>query len=189
MSTATTTTTQGTRGLQTRTSARPPRAWWASLAFPLSTTDRAADIGILIARVITGAVFIGHGGQKLFSWWGGGGIEGTGAAFEKSGLSPGEPLAILAGSGEFFGGILLILGLLTRLGAFAIATSMVVAIVSMHLPGPFLDGYEFPLTLLGISIFLLLAGPGRFSLDAAIRHRLDEPAAPSSSSARPATES
>lgn len=174
MSTATTTTTPGRRAPAPRSDGEPaPASRWIGLAFARSNTDRVTDIGLLIARVITGAVFIGHGGQKLFSWWGGGGIEGTGASFEKVGLSPGEPLAVLAGSGEFFGGILLILGLLTRLGAFAIATSMVVAIVSMHLPGPFLDGYEYPLTLLGISILLLLAGPGRYSFDAVIRRRLD----------------
>lgn len=174
MSTATTTTTPGQRAPAPRSGAEPaPSARWIALAFARSNTDRVTDIGLLIARVITGAVFIGHGGQKLFGWWGGGGIEGTGASFEKVGLSPGEPLAILAGSGEFFGGILLILGLLTRLGAFAIATSMVIAIISMHLPGPFLDGYEYPLTLLGISILLLLAGPGRYGLDAVVRRRLD----------------
>lgn len=173
MSTATTTTTPGQRAPAPRTTEGSASPRWIGLAFARSTTDLPADVGLLITRVLTGAVFIGHGGQKLFGWWGGGGIEGTGVAFEKVGLTPGEPLALLAGSGEFFGGILLILGLLTRLGAFAIATSMVIAIVSMHLPGPFLDGYEYPLTLLGISLFLLLAGPGRFSFDAAIRRRFD----------------
>ena len=151
------------------------RALGLSLAFPRSHTDRPTDVGLLLARLIVGVVFIAHGGQKLFGLWGGGGIEGTGAGFEKAGLSPGEPLALLAGSGEFFGGILLILGLLTRLGAFSIAASMVVAIVAMHLPGPLLDGYEFPLTLLGISLLLLLAGPGRLSVDALVRRRIDGP--------------
>ncbi|MDO9353388.1 MAG: DoxX family protein [Solirubrobacteraceae bacterium] len=143
------------------------------LAFARSTTDRPGDVGLLIARVIIGAVFIGHGAQKLFAWWGGDGIAATGVGFEGAGLSPGEPLAVLAGAGEFFGGILLILGLLTRLGAFSVGTSMVIAIVAMHLPGPFLGGYEFPLTLLGGAVLLLLIGPGRLSVDALVRNRLD----------------
>lgn len=147
----------------------------ASLAFPRSRTDRPTDVGLVVARVVLGAVFVAHGAQKLFGWWGGGGIDGTGAMFEQTGLSPGEPLAVLAGSGEFFGGILIALGLLTRLGAFSVGTSMVVAIVSLHLPGPFLDGYEFPLTLLGAAVLLLLAGPGRFSLDALLRDRIEGP--------------
>lgn len=179
MSTATTTTpgttTPGDRPPAHREASAPVRRGspLVALAFARSGTDRWTDLGLLVARVIVGAVFIGHGGQKLFGWWGGGGIEGTGAAFEKAGLVPGEPPALLAGSGEFFGGILLILGLLTRLGAFAIATSMVVAIVSMHLPGPFLDGYEFPLTLFGAAFLFLLAGAGRISFDGVIRHRIE----------------
>lgn len=142
------------------------------LAFPRSNTDRPTDVGLLVARLVIGAVFIAHGGQKLFSLWGGGGIEGTGAMFEQTGLSPGEPLAVMAGAGEFFGGILLVLGLLTRLGAFSVGVSMVVAIIAIHLPGPFLDGYEFPLTLLAGAVVLLLTGPGRLSLDALVNARL-----------------
>lgn len=158
------------------------------LAFPRSRTDRPTDVGLLVARLVVGAVFIAHGGQKLFGLWGGGGIEGTGAMFEGSGLTPGEPLAVLAGAGEFFGGILIVLGLLTRLGAFSVGTSMVVAIIALHLPGPFLDGYEFPLTLLAGAVVLLLTGPGRLSLDALVHDRLAGRApdtAPSTSTASP----
>jgi putative oxidoreductase len=143
-----------------------------ALAFPRSSTDRPTGVGLLVARLVIGAVFIAHGGQKLFGLWGGGGIEGTGQMFEGTGLSPGEPLAVLAGAGEFFGGILLVLGLMTRLGAFSVGVSMVVAIIAIHLPGPFLDGYEFPLTLLAGAVVLLLAGPGRLSLDAVLNARL-----------------
>lgn len=183
-----TTTTPASRADAPAT-AKHPRERLLSLAFPLSSTDRPTDVALLLARLVVGAVFIGHGAGKLFGWWGGAGIEGTGVGFEKAGLSPGEPLALLAGAGEFFGGILVALGLLTRLGAFSIGTTMVVAIISMHLPGPFLDGYEFPLTLLAIAGVFLLAGPGRFSLDAVIRRRLSRaPAAsqPAAGRERPA---
>jgi putative oxidoreductase len=148
------------------------------LAFPRSRTDRPTDVGLVIARLVVGAVFVAHGAQKLFGAWGGGGIDGTGAMFEQSGLSPGEPLAVLAGSGEFFGGILIALGLMTRLGAFSVGTSMVVAIIAIHLPGPFVEGYEFPLTLLAAAVVLLVAGPGRLSLDAVIHDRLAGPEEP-----------
>lgn len=154
----------------------------AALAFPRSTTDRSTDVGLLIVRVVIGAVFVAHGAQKLFGWWGGGGIEGTGAMFAQSGLTPGEPLAVLAGAGEFFGGILLALGLLTRLGAFSVGTSMVVAIIALHLPGPFLDGYEFPLMLLGAAALLLLSGAGRLSLDALVHDRIAGPSATTAAS-------
>ncbi|MDO9409631.1 DoxX family protein [Patulibacter sp.] len=158
------------------------------LAFPRSRTDRPTDVGLLVARLVVGAVFIAHGGQKLFGLWGGGGIDGTGAMFAQSGLTPGEPLAVLAGAGEFFGGILIVLGLMTRLGAFSVGTSMVVAIIALYLPGPLLDGYEFPLTLLVAAVVLLLAGPGRLSLDALVHDRIagrTSDTAPSSAAASP----
>nr|WP_210491151.1 DoxX family protein [Patulibacter sp. SYSU D01012] len=144
-----------------------------TLLLPRSTTDGPADVGLLALRLVLGAVFVAHGAQKLFGAWGGGGISGTGQAFEAVGLSPGEPLAALAGTGELVGGVLLALGLLTRLGALSVGTSMVVAIVAMHLPGPFLGGYELPLALLAAAFAVMLVGPGRLSLDAVLRRRLD----------------
>lgn len=141
------------------------------LVFPPSSTDRAGDVGLLLLRLTLGAIFVAHGSQKLFGAWGGGGIEGTGQFFAQNGLKPGEALAVLAGTGELVGGILLALGLLTRLGALAIAVPMVIAIVAVHLPGPFIDGFEFPLALLAAAIVMLLVGPGRLSLDARIAGR------------------
>ncbi|MGX6446867.1 DoxX family protein [Patulibacter sp. S7RM1-6] len=155
------------------------------LLFPRSTTDGSADVGLLVLRLALGAVFVAHGAQKLFGAWGGGGIAGTGQAFEGVGLSPGEPLAALAGGGELIGGVLLALGLLTRVGALSVGASMAVAIVAMHLPGPFLDGYEFPLALLAAAVAMLLVGPGRLSVDAAIRARLDGAPAGTAASTSP----
>lgn len=163
----------------TRSESRHGRSRLTSLLFAGTSAGAATDVALLLARVIVGVVFIAHGGQKLFGLWGGEGIAGTGAMFEQSGLTPGEPLAVLAGAGEFFGGILLVLGLLTRLGAFAIATSMVVAIVAIHLPGPLLNGFEFPLSLLGIALVFLTLGAGRLSLDAIVRARMTRTADPS----------
>ena len=141
------------------------------LVFPSSSTDRAGDIGLLLLRLALGAIFVAHGAQKLFGAWGGGGIEGTGQFFAQNGLKPGEALAVLAGTGELVGGILLALGLLTRLGALAVAVPMVIAIVVVHLPGPFVDGFEFPLALLAAAILMMLVGPGRLSLDARLGGR------------------
>jgi putative oxidoreductase len=142
------------------------------LVFPLSRTDQAGDIGLLLLRLTLGVVFFAHGAQKLFGSFGGGGVSGTGAFFEQSGLTPGEPLAVLAGSGELVGGILLALGLMSRLGAVAVGTSMVIAIVAVHLPGPLIGGFELPLALLAAAGVVLLGGPGRLSLDRLVRERI-----------------
>ena len=141
------------------------------LVFPSSSTDRAGDVGLLLLRLTLGAIFIAHGAQKLFGSFGGGGIEGTGQFFAQNGLKPGEALAVLAGSGELVGGVLLALGLLTRLGALAVAVPMVIAIVVVHLPGPLVGGFELPLALLAAAVVVLLVGPGRLSLDARLGGR------------------
>lgn len=142
------------------------------LAFPRSTTDGAGDLGLLALRLTLGAIFVAHGAQKLFGAFDGGGISGTGAFFAQSGLTPGEPLAVLAGTGELVGGILLALGLLSRLGALAVGTSMVVALVAIELPGPLVGGFELPLVLLAAALVVLLVGPGRISLDRVLHDRL-----------------
>jgi putative oxidoreductase len=122
-------------------------------------------------RIALGIIFIGHGGQKLFGWWGGHGLAGTAAFFAaKFGLTPGWLWATLAGGGEFVGGLLLALGLFTRLGAFCICMVMLVAIFRVHLGSFFMPaGVEYPLSLLAAAVALLIAGGGKFSLDARLQ--------------------
>lgn len=126
-------------------------------------------------RLGLGAVFVAHGAQKLFGAFGGYGLEGTGGWMDSIGLSPGYLLALLAGLVEFFGGIAVIIGLLTRPAALAGALLMVVAIVSVHLQNGFFmsnNGYEFGLLLLLGFVSLLISGPGRLAVDNLIAARL-----------------
>ncbi len=122
-------------------------------------------------RIALGVIFIAHGGQKLFGWWGGHGLSGTAALFAgKFGLAPGWLWAGLAGGGEFGGGLLLILGLFTRLGALSICIVMLVAIFKVHLGSFFTPtGMEYPWSLLAAAVALLIAGGGKFSLDARLQ--------------------
>lgn len=123
-------------------------------------------------RATAGVIYIAHGGQKLFGWFGGYGLQGTGQWMESIGLSPGTAMAALAGGAEFFGGLLLLAGLLTRPAAILTAITMIVAIFSVHIQhGLFLanNGYEFGLALLGISAALALRGAGDLSIDRLIR--------------------
>ena len=79
-------------------------------------------------RIGAGVIFMAHGAQKLFGWFGGYGLEGTGGWMESIGLAPGYLMALLAGSAEFFGGLFLVLGLLVRPSAVVLAITMLVAI-------------------------------------------------------------
>lgn len=129
----------------------------------------------LALRLAAGIIFVAYGAQKLFGWFGGYGLEGTGQWMASIGLAPGYFMALMAGSAEFFGGILLILGIATRPTALALAVTMLVAIVTVHLPnGLFMsnNGYAFGLTLLAISASLVLSGAGRLAVDNLIATRL-----------------
>lgn len=126
-------------------------------------------------RIGAGAIFTAHGAQKLFGWFGGYGLEGTAGWMASIGLEPGMLLAALAGSAEFFGGLLLIIGLLVRPAALMLAVTMVVAIVTVHLDnGLFManNGYEFGLALLVISATLVFRGAGSLSADRALQLKL-----------------
>ncbi len=122
-------------------------------------------------RLGAGLIFTVHGAQKLFGWFDGNGLEATGSWMASIGLEPGIAMAALAGGAEFFGGLLLILGLLVRPAAAILSVTMVVAILAVHWQnGLFLsnNGYEFGLALLVISVALLFRGAGSFSVDRAL---------------------
>jgi len=122
-------------------------------------------------RLALGVIFLAHGGQKLFGWLGGRGLAGTaGFLAGKLGLEPGMLWALLVGLGEFGGALLLLLGLFTRLGALAIAIVMLVAILKVHWGTFFMPaGIEFAFSLLCSALALLIAGGGKFSMDARLQ--------------------
>lgn len=143
-----------------------------SLIHRILSTDNGA--GALALRVPVGIIFAAHGAQKLFGWFGGYGLEGTGQFFASVGLHPGYLMALLAGAAEFFGGLALVLGLLVRPAAAALAFAMLVAIFAVHWSRGFFmnnNGYEYALALFAASLSLLLSGGGRYSLDAALAAR------------------
>lgn len=128
-------------------------------------------LGLTMVRTVIGALFVGHGTQKLFGWFGGHGPEGTGQFFESLGLRPGRRHAMAAGAAEAGGGALLTLGLLTPAAAAALIGTMFTAIRTVHLKnGPWTTngGYEYNLTLIAAMIALADLGPGDFSLDHAL---------------------
>jgi putative oxidoreductase len=127
-----------------------------------------AGLEALILRVPIGLILAAHGSQKLFGWFGGHGLEGTSQWMASVGLNPGFVVALLAGSAEFFGGIALMLGLLTRPAALANAITMLVALLWVHSgKGFFMDthGIEYALALLSATSALAIMGGGRYALD------------------------
>lgn len=129
------------------------------------------DLGLLVLRLAVGLTLAAHGTQKLFGWFGGYGLAGTGGFMEQLGFHPGRRAAFMAGLSETLGGTLLALGAGTPLGAALIVGVMTVAIVTVHLPKGFFThngGYEFPLVLAASALSVALAGPGQLSVDALV---------------------
>jgi putative oxidoreductase len=125
------------------------------------------DVALLVLRVVVGTLFIGHGAQKLFGWFGGYGLAGTGAFMESLGLRPGKTMALAAGLSEVFGGILLVAGLFLPVAALLIGGAMVVAIAKVHGKNGVWsqnNGYEYNLVLLVLVAALALLGPGGISV-------------------------
>ena len=130
--------------------------------------DAVSGLGYPLIRFITGLILMPHGAGKLFGWFGGRGIEGTAAGFAKMGLEPALPLATLVGMTEFFGGLFLAIGLLTRPAALGMIAIMAVAVFQVHLKNGFFwfnGGYEYPLLWGIIGIAILFRGGGALSVD------------------------
>lgn len=126
------------------------------------------DVAILILRVVIGLLFIGHGAQKLFGWFGGSGPTGTANWLGSLGLNPSKLWAIVAGLGEFLGGLGLVLGLFTPLAAAAIIGAMLMAIIKVHWANGLWvtkGGFEYPLVNLVVAGYIALVGPGLYALD------------------------
>jgi len=126
------------------------------------------DLGLLMVRVVVGFLMAAHGSQKLFGWFGGYGLSGTGGFFEGLGFRPGRLFAAAAGASELVGGLLVAFGLLGPIGPMLILSVMIVAAISVHWHGVFAssNGIEIPLLYSVVAIALAFTGHGQFSLDA-----------------------
>jgi putative oxidoreductase len=133
-------------------------------------------LGTLAIRGVLGPLFIGHGTQKLFGWFGGHGLEGTAGFFEQGiGLRPGKRHATAAGVSEALGGALLTLGAMTPLAATMISGTMVTAIRKVHAAkGPWVTegGYEYNAVILATMFAISESGPGPLSVDRALFPRM-----------------
>jgi putative oxidoreductase len=126
-------------------------------------------IGRLAARVVIGGLFVGHGTQKLFGWFGGPGIEGTEQMMGALRLHPTRPNAVAAGVTETTGGALLVAGAATPLAAAGLIGTMITAIRKVHKPqGPWVaeGGWEYNAVLIAALMSLVDTGPGELSVDA-----------------------
>jgi putative oxidoreductase len=128
-------------------------------------------LGRLLARIVIGTLFVGHGTQKLFGWFGGPGLEKTTAMMDSLEMRPGRRNAVLASASETFGGALIAAGALTPLAAAALIGTMITAIRTVHLRKGFWNangGYEFNLALIAALVALVDGGPGGLSIDSAL---------------------
>jgi len=130
------------------------------------------DLALAFARIILGIVFFAHGAQKMLGWFGGFGFSGTVDAFDKMGMP--APLAYFIIFVEFFGALIMIFGLLSRLGGLGITALMLGAIFTVHMRNGFYmnwfgnqkgEGFEFHLLVIALAVLILIRGAGAFSLD------------------------
>jgi putative oxidoreductase len=133
------------------------------------------DFARLILRLVLGALIAGHGGQKLFGWFGGGGVEGTAGMMKSLEMHPPRQWAMLAGLSEFGGGVLTALGAFSPVGPLGIMGAMSMATAKVHWGKPIWNtagGAELPLTNMAAAAALAIAGPGRYSIDRMLGIRL-----------------
>jgi putative oxidoreductase len=152
---------------------------------PVIASRQSLAQGLL--RVILGIIFLAHGAQKLFGWFGGGGLAGTGDFMASIGLNPGVPMAILSGTGETIGGILLLLGVLVPVAAVLLTVDMLVAIIFRTSKLGFINGggVELNLLVLAAVAAVVLVGPGAYSLEQLVVRRRRREAAPSTGADEP----
>ncbi len=133
----------------------------------LKPLDNYRHFAVLLVRASLGALFLIHGGQKLFGWWGGPGPDGFVTGISGMGLPFPTVMAWAAMLAEFAGGIALLLGVMTRFFALGILVNMVVAIWKVHLPNGLLGqgGYELPLFYGIVALSFVIGGAGRYSID------------------------
>jgi len=126
----------------------------------------------LLLRATVGPVFVVHGTQKLFGWFGGHGLDGTGQFFESLGLRPGRRHALVAGATETGGGVLVAAGLATPAAAAGLIAVMITALRTAIWKDGFEPGTgEFEVLLAAAALSLAAGGPGPWSLDALGRER------------------
>jgi putative oxidoreductase len=144
---------------------------------------QSVNIATLVMRAALGVGFVAHGGQKLFGWFGGGGIAGTTAFFRTVGIPSPHAFAYVAGLAEFGGGIAIALGFLTVVAAIGLLAEMLIAITTVSYSAGFFVtaqkiGWELNVYLIGLLAALLFTGPGAWSADAALGLTRREPVAP-----------
>ena len=154
----------------------------------LSTSN---DLTLTILRLVMGVVFFAHGAQKMLGWFGGYGFHGTMGFFTHAGIP--APLAFLAICAEFFGGLGLIVGLLSRIAAVGITVNMLVAIATVHAANGFFmnwfgnqkgEGFEYHLLAIAMGLAIMIKGAGAFSLDRLLGGEAQQQKAPAVAEAR-----
>lgn len=135
---------------------------------------KTQNFSLIFLRVALGVIFFAHGSQKLLGWYGGYGFDATIQFFQQLGIPP--VLGVLAIMAEFFGGLMVLLGFFTRIGAAGIAVNMAVALFTVHLPQGFFIagdkvGFEYVFALLLMALYLVINGAGELSVDKYIREK------------------
>lgn len=134
-----------------------------------AASSRQVNVALAILRVVVGVIFVAHGGQKIFVF----GFDGVAGAFGQMGVPMAGILGPFVALVELFGGLALITGLLTRVASLGLLSTMVVAILLVHISNGFFapTGVEFPLSLLGSTLALVITGAGDLSLDRLFRSK------------------